>query len=141
MRKGEITETMIRQSKEIWGLLNPGEFVPEPGDWISALHIHTWLMYEPHYIDERGNLRDKWHSMIQFGSKEWHPIFTFSHCLDLLKGRGLEFYQVRRREDGRFFCFFYMGARYGNHGVNNIGELSIHEAAQAVLLKVLKGGL
>ena len=131
MRKSGITETMIRQSKEIWERLKPGEFTPEPGDWI--LCGKSFPLGPP-------GLTLINHS----GESTWAvneiPIFTFSHCLDLLKGRGLEFYQVRRREDGRFFCFFYMGARYGNHGVNNIGELSIHEAAQAVLLKVLKGG-
>jgi len=143
MRKGEITEAMIRQSKEIWELLKPDEFVPEPGDWISALHIHTWLMYEPHYIDERGNLRDKWHSMIQFGNDDWHPIFTFSHCLDLLGKRG--WYQ-ETGEHTSDHGFRYMGERYYYHiRVEHVDDDIIfacepnhHECAQAVLLKVLK---
>ena len=141
MRKGEITEAMIRQSKEIWELLKPGEFVPEPGDWISALHIH-WLMYEPHYIDERGNLRDKWYSMIQFGSKEWHPIFTFSHCLDLLKGWG--WFLSEHCDNALYDSLPHLkkiSIRITNKaaGKFNGGGDNSHEAAQAVLLKVLKG--
>ena len=134
MRKGEITKTMIRQSKEIWELLKPDEFEPEPGDWISTLHIYKWLMYEPNYIDERGNLRDKWYSMIQFGNDDWHPIFTFSHCLDLLRGLGCEFHIaiVNKASKEVTLSFWYTSYTVG-HGNN------LHECAQSVLLKVLKG--
>ena len=134
MRKGEITKTMIRQSKEIWELLKPDEFEPEPGDWISTLHIYKWLMYEPNYIDERGNLRDKRYSMIQFGNDDWHPIFSFTHCLDLLRKRGL-FYSIRHLHGD----LVRMKALLPGDKVLNAIGINYHEAAQAVLLKVLKG--
>ena len=136
MRKGEITEAMIRQSKEIWELLKPGEFVPEPGDWI--LCGKSFPLGPPGL------------TLINYsGESTWAvneiPIFTFSHCLDLLGKRG--WYQ-ETGEHTSDHGFRYMGERYYYHmRVEHVDDDIIfacepnhHECAQAVLLKVLKGG-
>ena len=127
MRKSGITETMIRQSKEIWERLKPGEFTPEPGDWI--LCGKSFPLGPP-------GLTLINHS----GESTWAvneiPIFTFSHCLDLLRGLGCEFHIaiVNKVSKEVTLSFWYTNYTVG-HGNN------LHECAQSVLLKVLKGEL
>ena len=127
MRKGEITKTMIRQSKEIWELLKPGEFTPEPGDWM--LCGKSFPLGPPGL------------TLINYsGESTWAvneiPIFTFSHCLDLLRGLGCEFHIaiVNKVSKEVTLSFWYTSYTVG-HGNN------LHECAQSVLLKVLKGEL
>jgi len=133
MRKGEITETMIRQSKEIWELLKPGEFVPEPGDWVVTSgspvlflrYMSRWDTALLYFMDQTTRV---------YEVKGFYPIFTFSHCLDLLRGLGCEFHIaiVNKASKEVTLSFWYTSYTVG-HGNN------LHECAQSVLLKVLKG--
>ena len=141
MRQSEITGTMISQSKEIWELLKPGEFVPEPGDWVAnQSHAHGPEMV---LMAKDGNLRTwstSWLEESYFGINKpgVFPIFTFSHCLDLLRERGWAPVNIDFTGSswmGPLITVFNLKSHLLNSGDGD----NAHEAAQAVLLNVLKG--
>ena len=139
MRHLEITEMMIRQSKEIWGLLEPGEFILEPGDWIFIENLSNsgflclidlfYREYPDIGISPSGP-NDR-----IYKNDECRPIFSFTHCLDLLQKRGL-FYSISHLHGDLVRMKVLLP---GDKVLNAIG-INYHECAQAVLLKVLKGG-
>ena len=136
MRHLEITKTMIRQSKEIWGLLEPGEFVPEPGDWIVNQSHGPEIA-----LDIQGDDIRTWSTgwleedRVKISKPGVFPIFSFTHCLDLLRKRGL-FYSISHLHGD----LVRMKALLPGDKVLNAIGINYHECAQAVLLKVLKGG-
>ena len=119
MRRSEINETMVKQCTEIWERMGRVGFVPEIGDWILDTEFSE---VAPMLVTDECDT---------IFPPVMPPILELSHVLNILKDRGWFLLARGKNETFRYMMVeMFPSCRKASN---------IHEAAQAVLLKVLKG--
>jgi len=122
MRHLEITKTMISQSAKIVKLMGKAAPTPELGDWQFSLN-------------STGKLISLRILILGDNNNENGLIFEVSHCIKILHSMGYDIIIGHPRLGKVDITYF------SDDFFETIKGFAIsHEAAQAVLLKVLKGG-